>query len=92
MKQAEDAEINGFKGSDGWLNGALTRNGLKIINLHGEEYDLMGEEITRAIVPWREELREIIEDKYVTASFAYNADKTGLFYDKLPKSLYVKKQ
>ena len=52
----------------------------------------MGEEIARVIVPWREDLRELIEEKYLTASFAYNAGQTGLFYAKLKSSLYAKNQ
>ena len=52
MKWAEDCEITGFKCSDGWSNGVLTRNGVKIINLHGEADDFMDEEIAWVIFPW----------------------------------------
>ena len=42
MKRAEDAETTGFKGLNGWLNGALTRHILRI-NIHGEVDDLTDE-------------------------------------------------
>ena len=48
----KNAEIDGFKGLDGWLNVALMRHGLRKINLHGEADDLIDEEIARVIVPW----------------------------------------
>ena len=67
-KWAGDSEITGFKGSESWLNGALKRHRLKIININGEADDLMAEEIVQVIVTWREELRDMIENKYVTAS------------------------
>ena len=53
MKWAEDSKITVFKGSDGWLNVALMRHGLRKINLHGEADYLIDEEIARVIVPWR---------------------------------------
>ena len=43
MKWAEDYKITGSKDPDVWLNGKLTRNGWKIINLHGEADYLMDE-------------------------------------------------
>ena len=53
----KNAEIDGFKGLDGWLNGSLTRHVLKIINLHGEADDLVDAKIARLVVPYREELQ-----------------------------------
>ena len=57
MKWAEDSKIDGFKGSYGWLYGALTRHVLKKINLHSEADDSMDEEIVQVIFPRREKLR-----------------------------------
>ena len=43
IKWVEDAKITGFKGSDGWFNGSLTRHIFKGINIHGESDDFMDE-------------------------------------------------
>ena len=49
------------------------------------------EEYNKVMIPWRKELQQIFEEKIFTPSTLYNADQTGLFYQKLPNSLYIKK-
>ena len=43
------------------------------------------------MVPWRKELQNLCDEKNVNPSCLYNSDQTGLFYWKLPYSLYVAK-
>ena len=49
------------------------------------------EQYEKVIIPRIKQLREICEDKGVTPITLYNADQTGLFYQKLPNSLYIEK-
>lgn len=70
-------------------------HGIERIKLHGEADDaddLSNEEVEALMGLWRNELRELIEEKGVGPSCLYNADhQTGLFYQKLPNALYVQK-
>ena len=61
------------------------------INLHSEAYELSDEEVADLMRPWQIELLELAEEKEVGPSCMYNADKTVIFYQKLPNSLHVQK-
>ena len=40
--------------------------------------------------PWIVEFHKILEDKGINKECVYNADNTGMFYHKLPNTLYIK--
>ena len=92
MQWARDLELHDFKCSKGWLYNTLNTHGIERINLHGEADDLSDEEVAAVMGPWRNELRELMEEKQVGPSCLYNADQTGLFYQKLPNSFTYKKR
>ena len=49
------------------------------------------EEYEKLIIPWMNDLQQIFEEKGVTPITLYNIGHTGLFYQKLPNSLYIVK-
>ena len=88
---AENMGLEAFKASSGWVDKTLKRHGIERINLHGEAMDMTEDERIRVMAPWKKELEELIEDKKNSPKCLYNADQTGLFFQKLPNSLYVEK-
>ena len=42
--------------------------------------------------PWIEEFHKILDDKNISYDCVYNSDQTGICHQKLPNTLYVKKQ
>ena len=81
-----------FTASSGWLQKVMNRHGFSRINLHGEANDMDDEERRLLMIPFRKKLVELCEDMNVTRDRVYNADQTGLCYQKLPNTLYVKKE
>ena len=81
-----------FSASDGWLNKTLERHGYKYIKLHGEANDMTDDERESVMVPWRKKLYDMCEELGVGPEVLYNADQSGLLYQKLPNSLYVNKE
>jgi hypothetical protein len=59
------------------------------VSLHGEGNDVSLEEEARLMGPWLTEFHSFLEDKNITAGCLYNADQTGLYYQKLPNTLYI---
>jgi hypothetical protein len=71
----------------------LKRNGKTKLNLHGEAGDM--EPANRAAImdQWRSnEFWPFLIEKYkIPLNCIYNADQTGLFYQKLPNTICVDK-
>ena len=82
-----------FKASDGWLQGVLKHSGMTGIKLHGEAMEIDAEQRIAIINKWKEEeFHPLIEKHNVAPRCIYNADQTGLFYQKLPNRIYVEKR
>jgi Tc5 transposase DNA-binding domain/DDE superfamily endonuclease len=91
-KFANDLGIEDFKASNGWLNNTLKRHGKIGIRLHGEADDISPNERYKIIDDWKKEtFHPLIEALNVPPECIYNADQTGLFYQKLPNRIYVDK-
>ena len=90
-KWADQLGHNNFSASDGWLNATMKRHGFTRINLHGEADDMADDEREAVMVPFRKELKDLCEELGVGPECLYNADQSGIFYQKLPNSLYVDK-
>jgi hypothetical protein len=81
-----------FSASPGWISNCLIRNGKVILNLQGEAGDMAAAEREKIMNEWRTmEFWPMIERYNVPMSCIYNADQTGLFYQKLPNTIYVDK-
>jgi DDE superfamily endonuclease/Tc5 transposase DNA-binding domain len=91
-KFADDLGIDSFKASDGWLTRTLKRHGKIGINLHGEADDMLPEQRIKIVEDWKKDTFHPLIEKYnVPTNCIYNADQTGLFYQKLPNRIYVDK-
>ena len=81
-----------FKGSAHFISNCIKRNNRIAVNLHGEANTYEPEERKQIMDKWKKnELHPLIEKYSVPAERIYNADQTGLFYQKLPNKLYVNK-
>ena len=80
-----------FKASSGWIEKVLDRSNKTGISLHGEADDMTAEEREAIMRDWRIAFHEVIEKYSIPPSCVYNADQTGLYYQKLPNRVYVDK-
>ena len=81
-----------FAASPGWI-----ANTLKIYNkisvlCHGESNEMTDEFRRKVMDQWTKEFHKLIDNKKVTPNCVYNADQTGLYYQKLPNRMYVSKE
>jgi len=90
-QQEEDPKYKSFKASVGFISKALKRNGIVGVRLHGEGNELSDEERCVLITKFKDELHDLIDKDNVPPSCVYNADQTGLFFNKLPNRVYIKK-
>ena len=86
---ANAAGIKDWQASNGWIVDALKRAGRMSTKLHGEGNELTDEEIHLIMIPWKEDFHKQLEEKGIKPECMYNADQTGLYYQKLPNTLYV---
>lgn len=85
----EAAERN-FEASPGWIQNILSRNNRVRINLHGEANDMDNDKRAKIMAKWkREKFHPVIHQHNIPKSCIYNADQTGVYYQKFPNRLYV---
>ena len=89
LKFSEDLGLSDRKESQFWISAKLKCNKLVGINLHGETNAMAYEERKIIISAWRKDFHAKIEETEKTPERGYNADQTGLYYKKLPNSVYV---
>lgn len=80
-----------FKASPGWISSVLKRNSRLGIHLHGEANDLSNEDRAEKMAPWRIQFHALLDEENIPPERVYNADQTGLFYNKMPNRIYVTK-
>ena len=73
-----------FKASTGWLEKFKNRHGIRNLSIQGE---LSAAEET--VEPFLRKLRQVMEEKGLTAEQIYNADETGLLWKCLPDRTLV---
>ena len=82
-----------FKASTGWLSKVLHRNEFKSVNAHGEANEICDSEYDEIISEWKDSKLNVEVKKHnVTKDRVYNGDQTGLFINKLPSRVFVKKE
>ena len=90
-----DRSDPGFKASCSWISKTLQRYNLVGISLHGEANDIKVAEAAVAMQEFRQRLEKLCLDNGLIDDNGqydycrvYNADQTGLFYQKLPNRIY----
>jgi hypothetical protein len=84
-------DVNNFKAGDYFIASILRKGNKKSKELHGERMDMSEEEQTKNWETFFSSLRETMEKFDITLDHLYNADQTGLFYNKLPNCVYIDK-
>ena len=84
--------ITDFKASAGWIQKCLRRANKVSINLHGEAFDLDEDKRKETMIKWCRDFHKTLEEKEVGPRNVYNADQTGLFYQKMPTRIYVSEE
>lgn len=88
-----------FNASAGWLQKVLIRNGFVGVTLHGEANEIDDLQAAVDMREFRARLDQLCHDLGIVdedtgaydLSRVYNADQTGLFYQKLPNRTYCEK-
>ena len=81
-----------FKASTGWLCGVLKNNHFSSHIIHregGEVSDANKQLNTKKI---QSQIHEIVNKYNILFDCIYNADQIGLYYNKLPNRMYMKKE
>ena len=84
--------MDDFSCSNNWIHKVLVRNCLMKVNLHGEGNEMTPEREAEVMTPWLSNFHEFLSSKGITSECLYNADQSGLYYQKLPNTLYVSKE
>jgi DDE superfamily endonuclease/Tc5 transposase DNA-binding domain len=79
-----------FTASNGWLHYLLKRSGYLKVNLHGEGGEVNVEEAEQQMKVFRKKLGDHMEEHGIPRARIYNGDQTGLFFQKLPNTMYCK--
>ena len=77
-----------FNGSNGWLRGVLNRNNLGSLKLHGEGGEFSPEHAEEKMREFRVKLADELKKNDVSID---RIEQTGLFYGKLPNTIYCDK-
>ena len=77
-----------FAASNGWLRATLNRHKLIGVNLHGEASEISVEEAEEKMHKFRAELHRIMDVNKVSLNRVWNADQSGLYYQKFPNRMY----
>ena len=82
-----------FKAFKGWLSKVLHRNDFVSVVAHGEANEISDSEYNDVIAKWKKSKLNVEITKHnVTKDRIYNGDQTGLFFNKLPTRVFVKKE
>jgi len=91
-KAAQPEKYKDFKASTGWLSKVMLCHNLVGKSLHGEAAEMTNEERAAKMNIFLDELHHKIEQENITPDRLYNADQTGLFFQKLPNRIYCDKE
>ncbi|XP_045464241.1 jerky protein homolog-like [Harmonia axyridis] len=81
----EFKETNNFNASDGWLQRFKIRHGVRFLKITGEKLSSQPE----LVDPFKQKLKNLIQEHHLSNHQIYNADETGLFWKLLPDKTFV---
>jgi hypothetical protein len=85
-------DLNSFKAGNYLISSVLKKGNKKRVALHSEGMEMTKEDKALHRAAFVCSLREHMENYDVTVDCIYNADQTGLFYNKLPNRIYIDKE
>jgi hypothetical protein len=85
-------DLNSFKAGDYFILSVLKKGNKKCVALHGEGMEMSKEDKALHRAAFVCSLREHMDNYDVAVDCVYNADQTGLFYNKLPNQIYIDKE
>jgi hypothetical protein len=83
--------LSSFEASNGWIQKVLHRHNILGLRLHGEANEVSEQEAEENMDLFRNELYYLMSTWNVDPERVFNAEQTGLFYQKLPNRVYCKK-
>lgn len=84
----DEESLANFKASSGWISRVLKRNDLVGVRLTGESGEVNIEDAEKEMSKFRKEVLEAMNKHKINVERRYNADQTGLFYQRLPNRIY----
>ena len=78
-----------FKAGDSFIQGALNAGNKRGVVLHGEGMEMTLEEQLTKKDFFVAGMRNMMEQYNISLDRVYNADQTGLFFNKLPNRMYI---
>jgi hypothetical protein len=78
-----------FKASNGWISNVLRRGNKKSVALHGEGMEMSPEMLVQNKTKFLAQLNACMEKYSILFERLYNADQTGLFFNKMPNRIYL---
>ena len=85
----DQAIYRNFKASPGFISRVSQDEGMIGINLHGEGNNMTDEASKKLMDPWLDEFWKKLDDLNIKKEHLYNADQTGLYYNKMPHRMYL---
>jgi hypothetical protein len=81
-----------FKAGDSFIHGALKSGNKRSVSLHGEGMEMSEDEQMAKKKLFLDSMRDVMEKNNIPLKRVYNADQTGLFFNKLPNRIYIDKE
>jgi hypothetical protein len=91
-KLEEDEMYNDFQASPSFISRVLRTHNLIGASLHGEANNMDDEMREGIMLEWQGKFWAKLRDRNIQPECLYNADQTGLFYNKMPNRMYIKRE
>jgi len=82
--------FNSLSASNGWITATLNRHRLIGVRLHGEASEMSVEMAEQTMHSFRVDLQSKMDAYNVPKERVWNADQSGLYFQKLPNRMYCK--
>jgi hypothetical protein len=91
-KLEEDEVYSDFQASPSFISRVLRTHNLIGVSLHGEANDMDDETREGIMLEWWGKFWAKLRDRNIRPECLYNADQTGLFYNKMPNRMYIERE